>query len=116
MTSSAWLQADGSGGGYRPYFNMSSVNHTVGQVRYHGKLQQLQVWDGNVWIGINNNVANINTSQAANEVMIWAQQKMREEQHLQALLNQYPDLRDLQEKFELMKILCQSEEANKHAG
>lgn len=115
IATGAWLQVDG-GSSYRPYFNMNSGNPAVGQVRYSGNDQQLQVYDGNSWLNLQSTIACVNTSQAANEVLVWAQKKMAEERDLDALMARHPGLQDLKEKFELMKALCQSEETNKHAG
>lgn len=115
IANGAWLQVE-NGSSYRPYFSMTSSNPAVGQVRYNGQDQHLQVYDGNQWANLQTNTACVNTSQAANEVLVWAQKKMAEERDLDALMARHPGLRDLKEKFEIMKALCQTEEANQHAG
>jgi hypothetical protein len=43
----------------------------------------------------------------ARQAVDWAIRKQREEDELEALMKQHPGLKDLHDKLEMMKILCQ---------
>jgi len=109
-----WLRVE-SGNSYTPYFNMNSNNPAVGQVRYNGSNQNLEVFDGSIWQNLTSgSSACISMSNAAEEILVWAQKKMEQEQELESLMKRNPGLQDLHEKFELMRALCQNEEQNKN--
>jgi hypothetical protein len=40
----------------------------------------------------------------------WAHNKMQEEKKLKEMMDRHPGLKDLYDKFEMMKILCIEEE------
>lgn len=115
LIAGRWLRVDGCNTSYIPYFNMQSPNPAIGQVRYNGNNQNLEVFDGNTWHVLSSNSSSVTLSNDAEEVLVWGQKKMREEQELEALMKRHPGLKDLHEKFELMRALCQSEEQNSNA-
>jgi hypothetical protein len=42
--------------------------------------------------------------------MDWSIKKMEEESRLQSLMARHPGLKELNDKFEMMKVLCQQQE------
>ena len=81
----------------------------AGIVRYNTNMQQMEVYDGLSWHGINSHVT-IDLGWDSKQTIEWAHKKMQEEKRLQELMKQHPGLKDLHDKFEMMKVLCQKEE------
>jgi hypothetical protein len=77
---------------------------SAGMVRYNSSSQNLEVYDGNSWLALSGS-ADVGLSPEAQQVMDWAYKKMIEEEQLEALLAKHPGLRDLHEKFTVMKAL-----------
>ena len=85
-----------------PYISPGSMS--AGMVRYNSSSQNLEVYDGNSWLALSGS-ADVGLSPEAQQVMDWAYKKMIEEEQLEALLAKHPGLRDLHEKFTVMKAL-----------
>jgi hypothetical protein len=81
----------------------------AGTVRYNQNIQQMEVYDGITWYGINSHVT-IDLGMTSKEAIEWAHKKMQEEKRLQELMSRHPGLKDLHDKFEMMKALCYEEE------
>jgi len=81
----------------------------AGMVRYNPNIQQMEVYDGISWYGINNH-ATVDLGMTSKEAIEWAHQKMQEEQKLKELMARHPGLKDLHDKFEMMRVLCLEEE------
>jgi hypothetical protein len=81
----------------------------AGMVRYNPNMQQMEVYDGISWFGINSHVT-IDLGMTSKQAIEWANQKMREEQRLKDLMARHPGLKELNDKFEMMKVLCIEEE------
>jgi hypothetical protein len=81
----------------------------AGMVRYNPNMQQMEVYDGISWYGINSHVT-IDLGMTSKEAIEWAHKKMQEERKLKDLMDQHPGLKDLHDKFEMMKALCMEEE------
>jgi L-lysine 2,3-aminomutase len=90
-----------------PSFSPGAIS--AGLVRYNTNLQQMEVYDGMSWYGISNHVT-VDLGMTSKEAVEWAHKKMLEEKRLQDLMNQHPGLRELNDKFEMMKALCMEEE------
>ena len=90
---------------------MSALN--VGQVRFNNSLQCLEVYDGATWLPILANHASVDLNHEATAALDWVRQKMQEEKDLQELMNKHPGLKDLYDKFEMLKVLCEQEEKEK---
>ena len=90
---------------------MSALN--VGQVRFNNSLQGFEVYDGSTWLQIHGNHASVDLNQEATAALDWVRQKMQEEKALQELMNKHPGLKDLHDKFEMLKVLCEQEEKEK---
>jgi hypothetical protein len=69
----------------------------------------MEVYDGISWYGINNHVT-VDLGMTSKEAIEWAHKKMQEEKRLQELMHRHPGLKDLHDKFEMMKVLCMEEE------
>jgi len=96
-------------GGNPSVFPISPGAVGAGMVRYNPNMQQMEVYDGLTWQGINSHVT-IDLDMTSKEAIEWAYEKMQEEKRLQALMSKHPGLKDLHDKFEMMKLLCIEEE------
>jgi hypothetical protein len=72
-----------------PYVNPNAPS--AGMLRYHNN--QMQVYDGSSWLAMGSS-ANIGLSPEAEEIMIWAREKMRAEREARAMAEQYPAVAD----------------------
>ena len=103
--------------GAQPYINMSSSQPMIGALTYDHNSQQMKVYDGNGWMTIGGGSATVNLSPNAISVLKWAEQKMREEQELNALAESSPTIKDLmdqikqkQEQISIVRTLIKEEE------
>lgn len=94
----------------RPYINMG--NPSAGMVRYNGNSNNLEIYDGSSWMAIQNANPHIELSSGAQAAINWAYEKMEQERKLKDLMNKHPGLKDLHDKFEMLKVLCEQEEKN----
>jgi hypothetical protein len=69
----------------------------------------MEVYDGLTWHGIDSHVT-VDLGMTSKQAIEWAHKKMQEEKRLQELMDQHPGLKDLHDKFEMMKVLCMEEE------
>ena len=77
------------------YNNSTASNNTlVGQVRYNGANQNMEVYDGMVWQTMNSSYPSIELAPHVQAVVEWAKSKMVEEQRLQQLARQHPTVAD----------------------
>jgi hypothetical protein len=106
---SEWLDVHSYQGG-TPYINTSQPS--TGMIRMHPSYGRLEVYDGSQWLEIANGTAEVDLSSNAKEVMEWARDKMKAERRLESLIQQHPGLRELHDKFEMMRVLCEQEEKN----
>lgn len=95
--------------GYNSVPPISPGAQSAGLVRYNGNNNSIEVYNGLAWYPVDTS-ANLNLSEAAHSALVWAENKMREEAQLKDLISRHPGLKDLNDKFEMMKILCQQEE------
>ena len=95
----------------KPYISPGA--QSAGMVRYNSNMDYLEVYDGISWIPIGNAVPTVELSPLARQAVDWAMRKQREEDELKALMEQHPGLKDLHDKLEMMKILCQEESESK---
>lgn len=102
----AWINVQ-SAGTSMPYVNTSQP--MAGMLRINPNMNRVEVYDGINWQGFGND-AHVDLSESAKEVLRWAQDKMKEEKELTELMEKHPGLKDLHDKFEVMKALCQEEE------
>ena len=95
----------------KPYINPGATS--AGMVRYNSNMDCLEVYDGMTWFTIGTAHPTVELSPLARQAVDWAIHKQREEDELKALMEQHPGLKDLHDKLEMMKILCQEEEKEK---
>lgn len=77
------------------YNNSTSSNNTlVGQVRYNGAGQYLEVYDGMNWLTMGSGYPTIELSPHVQAVVNWAQIKMAEESRLKELAAKHPTVAD----------------------
>jgi hypothetical protein len=95
---------------YVPYISPGAMS--AGQIRYNPNTQEMEVYDGVGWARITSN-ASVDLSHRTKQILDWADKKMSQELELQYMMARYPGLRELHDKFEMMRILCyQTEQEN----
>jgi len=72
----------------------STGNGLVGQLRYNGSSQNLEVYDGNSWILMNSAYPTIELAPHVQAVVAWAQTKMAEESRMRELAAKHPSVAD----------------------
>lgn len=106
--NSSWITVNQQGT-TMPYLNNQPM---TGMVRVNSSMNRTEVYDGQNWIAFGAD-AHVDLSETAKQTLSWAQEKMLEEYRLKELIGRHPGLRDLHDKFEMMKVLCQEEEKEK---
>jgi hypothetical protein len=76
------------------FYNSNSSNTLVGQVRYNGNNQVLEVYDGNSWLLMGASYPTVDLAPHVQAVVVWAQVKMAEEVRLEALAREHPTVAD----------------------
>ena len=104
---SEWVNINGYSGN-TPYINTSQPS--TGMIRMHPSSSRLEVYDGSTWHEIANGSAEIDLSTMAKETLSWAREKMQTEKRLHHLIQRHPGLKELHDKFEMMRVLCKQEE------
>lgn len=92
------------------YHNSTSSNNTlVGQVRYNGATQNMEVYDGMAWLSLPSAYPCIELSGEVQTILNWAKAKMAEELRLKQLATRHPSLQDaldqLQHAQEQVRII-----------
>ena len=108
LTGSAGIMV--TGGSSPPYINMSQTS--AGMVRYNGSNQLMEVYDGTVWLPMGSHPTIQLTADVQN-ILHWAEKKMREDLELEKRMEQHPGLRDAYEKFKVMDVLTQENDNKK---
>ena len=85
---------------------------SAGMLRWNTSSNTIEVYNGVAWFGVETS-ADIFLSDSAQRALDWAVTKMKEEEQLKDLIARHPGLRDLNDKFEIMRVLCQEEEKHK---
>lgn len=111
-SSSAFVQVTGGFPSSGPYLQTPTVAGpppAVGAVKFDSASQNLQVWDGFNWLNMYTSHAMVGLNSAAEDAIKWAQQKQKDEQELEELMQRSPALRDAYEKFQIVKTLATNE-------
>lgn len=95
---------------YAPAPSFSPGVWSAGMVRYNTNVQSLEVYDGQNWQSIYSAYPTVELAPATREAVEWAMRKQQEERALKTMMQKHPGLRDLHDKFEMMKVLCYEEE------
>ena len=72
----------------------STGNSLVGQLRYNGSSQNLEVYDGNSWLMMSSAYPTVELSPHVQAVVAWAQTKMAEESRIRELAARHPAVAD----------------------
>lgn len=67
------------------FYNSTSSNSLVGQIRYNGTTQHMEVYDGTAWLTMSTTYPTIELSSDVQSVLNWARTKMDEEYHIKEL-------------------------------
>ena len=98
------------GGSASTYVNNYNGLQNVGNMRFNTTSQCMEVYDGNYWIQINMGSVNVGLNYEAESILDWAKKKRDDDEQLKVLMERHPGLKDLHDKLEMMKVLCQEEE------
>jgi hypothetical protein len=99
ITGSKYVTVLGNSGSY-PYINNSS-NPMQGAMRIQNN--DIQVFDGNNWIGIGGAYSTISLSPEAETILDWAKKKMAEEAEDTELRKKFPALNNALNEVETAK-------------
>ena len=90
------IQVNGNYGSWPSFYNSvgSTGNSLVGQVRYNGSSQNLEVYDGNSWLIMSSAYPTIELSPDVQSVVNWARMKMAEEHRIKELAAKHPAVAD----------------------
>lgn len=96
ITPGPGLSINNSHSAWPSFYNTvsSTGNSLVGQLRYNGTSQNLEVYDGNSWLIMNSAYPTIELAPHVQAVVAWAQCKMAEETRLQHLAVEHPSVAD----------------------
>ena len=77
------------------YNNSASNGNTlVGQMRYNGSAQGVEVYDGMTWLSLGSAYPTVELAPHVQGVVAWAQTKMAEESRLRELAAKHPTVAD----------------------
>ena len=96
-STGGYINVVGGGSGI-PYISPSHNNPAVGMVRVNGNT--LEVFDGNGWLALAANSAEISLSQQAISALDWVTKKMHEETQLRALAENNVTVADALARYE----------------
>ena len=99
----------GGNGTIMPYINPNSNNPMIGMLRVHNG--SVQVFDGQNWSTWGPSYPTVGLDADTCELLIWCKQQRESQARLEALMKKHPGLKDLHDKFEIMRILCEKETA-----
>ena len=96
ITTGAGLQVSSSYSNWPSFYNTISGtgNNLLGQVRYNGTSQNLEVYDGMSWLTLTSSYPTIELQPHVQAVVAWAQTKMHEETRLKELAAKHPSVAD----------------------
>jgi len=72
----------------------STGNSLIGQLRYNGTSQNLEVYDGNTWLAMTSGYPTIELAPHVQSVVAWAQTKMAEESRIRELAAKHAAVAD----------------------
>lgn len=99
------------------YNNSASSNNTlVGQIRYNGSIQQMEVYDGVAWLPMTSAYPTIELAPHVQAAVDWVRIKMAEESRLNELAAKHPAVADAleavkraEEQLQIVSALVQEE-------
>lgn len=78
----------------------STGNNLIGQMRYNGSGQYIEVYDGSSWLAMGTAYPTIDLAPHVQAVVAWAQIKMAEETRLRELAAKHPTVADALEALQ----------------
>ena len=96
ITTGSGLQVNSSYSNWPSFYNTVSGtgNSLIGQVRYNGSSQNMEVYDGTNWLTLTASYPTIDLAPHVQAVVAWAQAKMAEESRLRELAAKHPSVAD----------------------
>lgn len=76
------------------FYNNTNSNTLVGQLRYNGSSQHLEVYDGTSWLILQPAHPTVQLGGDVQEILKWAKFKMLEEQRIRDLASKHPTVAD----------------------
>lgn len=89
-----------------PYV-MPNNNPVTGMVRVYNS--GVQVFDGQNWVNWAPSYPQVGLDADTCELLAWCKQQRQKQAQLETLMQQHPGLRDLHDRFEVMRRLCEQE-------
>ena len=95
---------------YLSNLNQGSPNiFPTGTMRYNN--DRIEVYDGHAWQGIRETIV-VTLSDDTENVIRWAKTKMKQDMELEQLMMEYPNVKDLKEKLDILVALVREEKKN----
>lgn len=88
------ITINGGHASWPSFYNTPSSNSLVGQMRYNGSNQCIEVYDGSSWLMLGNSYPTVDLAPHVQAVVTWAQIKMAEEARLKELAAKSPAVAD----------------------
>jgi|694.fasta_scaffold18843_11 hypothetical protein len=90
------VQISGGHASWPQFYNSASStgNSLIGQVRYNGSSQNMEVYDGSSWLTMPSSYSTVELAPEVQSVLNWARMKMAEESRIQQLAAQHPTVAD----------------------
>lgn len=87
----------------QPYIN---PRPGAGVVRYNSETQCLEAYDGSTWVNLCSQTV-VDLAPPVQEILRWAEKKRQEDQEIERLCAQYPNLAEVRREFEILRRLVQ---------
>jgi len=95
ITAGTGLQINSGYTSWPTFYNSTSSNNTlVGQVRYNGSSQNMEVYDGIAWITIASSYPTVELNGEVQAILAWARKKIADEARVQELAAKHPSVAD----------------------
>lgn len=96
ITAGQGLQVNNGYASWPAFYNnsTSSNNTLVGQMRYNGSSQNMEVYDGIAWITIASSYPTVELTSEVQSVLQWAREKIAEEARIKELADKHPTVAD----------------------
>jgi len=96
ITAGTGLQVNNGWASWPTFYNnsTSSNNTLVGQVRYNGSSQTMEVYDGTTWLTMGSAYPTVELTGEVQSIINWARMKMAEEARIKELAAKHPSVAD----------------------
>jgi hypothetical protein len=96
ITPGTGITVNNSHSSWPSFYNSigSTGNNLVGQMRYNGSSQTIEVYDGTAWLTMSPAYPTIDLAPHVQAVVAWAQTKMAEEARIKELAARHPSVAD----------------------